>query len=125
MFFAITVFLIMLGLNSIFSTAGGALAITAIITILRKDLLISAHWSGLFACILMFIFYLVIFWAVGNGESIFNQPIWLLDGTCLGIKLLGVSFTELLWGFCAGSALGIVYPFVRDLHYVHSVQYES
>ena len=116
-FLLVTAFLSMSGVNSIYATAGGALAVTALISILRRDLFVPATLSGLLTAGIMFSFYSIGVHTVGNIEQLFKE-IWLLYDTDLGFRLMGIPITELVWGFAVGSAVGVLYKFASGFKFL-------
>ncbi len=99
-----------LHINSILVSSLAFLAFSALILILRKDLLISCVMSGLLVAGFAFLAYLFLF---GLLSPHYWDRYWLLAGTKFGIKLFGsVPLTELLWYFSWGSLAGISYEFV-------------
>ncbi len=96
------------GVNSIFATTAGFIAVTASVLVLRPDLYKSALWSGLLTSGLLFVIYFVGFSIVSNSDSILSQT-WFLFDANLGLRLLKVPVSELVWGFGAGMMVGTIY----------------
>src|SRR5205823_5106235 len=105
---------------SIFSTSVACIAFALLIVSQRKDLLVNSLFSGLGVMIIMFASYIFLFYVViSNGNQILNE-VWLLAGSRLDIRLLGIPLTELFWGFSWGMMVGPLYEFVKRLGYKKS-----
>jgi len=100
-----------LGVNSIFATTAGFIIVTAFMLVLRPDLYKNALWSGLLTSGLLFVIYFVGFNTVSNSDSILSQ-IWFLYDTNLGVRIFGVPFSELIFGFGAGMMGGAMYKII-------------
>ncbi|OGG53537.1 hypothetical protein A2851_03785 [Candidatus Kaiserbacteria bacterium RIFCSPHIGHO2_01_FULL_53_29] len=115
-FFATTLLAWQAGINSIFATSLGAVAISLGVVYIRRDLLVPAFMSGILTLGVMVVSYTIFLLAIGNIEEI-GQRAWLLYGSDLDIRLLGIPITELVWGFSVGSAIGILRAFMHDAHF--------
>jgi len=107
----ISLSLFFLGINSIFSTSAGFVAIVLFYVSKRKDLLFNSLLSGFAIMIIMFISYFLLFNIVANSEELLQKG-WLLYGTSLGIRIFGIPLTEMIWGFTVGMFLGPLYEFL-------------
>jgi len=109
--------LFFLGIKSIFATSISSIIISLFIVIQRKDLLVNALVSGMIVMITMFFIYYIGFHLAENAEDTLQQ-IWLLYGTSLGFRVLGVPITEMIWGFATGMFFGPLYAFVKGMRTV-------
>ena len=96
-----------LGVNSIFVSSFGFLAVASVMVWLRRDLLRPALATGAILTLLSLVLYAPLFniWAYGFHEY------WLMDGTGPGTTIANIPLTEFLWYFAWGSLAGIIYPF--------------
>ncbi len=106
-----------LGVNSIFSTSLGFIAGALLVVSQRKDLFINSLLSGLGVMAIMFVSYFILFSFVTNSEEILQQG-WLIYGTRLDMRILGLPLTEMFWGFSWGLLVGPIYEFARKLQLV-------
>ncbi|HVV38751.1 MAG TPA: lycopene cyclase domain-containing protein [Candidatus Paceibacterota bacterium] len=118
-FIAVTILLLSAGLNSIYATALGALTVVATIVYVRRDLLVPALASGALSACIMFCFYFIIVHGVANSEE-WCRSIWLLYGTPFGARFVGIPLTELVWGFSAGAAIGILHKFIHRIQFTRT-----
>jgi hypothetical protein len=116
-FFVVTALCLWGGINSIFATSAGALALVVVITLYERSLFIPAIVSGLLAVAIQFCLYELVIQNVTNNEESFRS-IWLLYGTSLDVRLLDVPLTELIWGFSAGAAIGVFHKFTHSMYFV-------
>jgi len=101
-----TTFLMKLGLNSIWASSLGMLAISIIMIIIDHDLVKDAIWSSLLMLGLSVIFYLV--WLNIYPEGI--QKFWLTS-ELTGIKLWKIPIEEMVWFGSTGISFGVLYEF--------------
>jgi hypothetical protein len=97
-----------LGLNSILATSLGFLCIAAMITMRKKETVIYAPLCGLLTALTMFVVYVIQFHFVVNSEELIKSTWLLYDKPILGIRLLKVPLTEIIWGFAWGNMVGAV-----------------
>jgi len=112
--------LFFLGLNSIFATSLGFVVAALFIISQRKDLFINSLVSGLAVTFLMFISYFILTVLINNTEELLKQG-WYLYGTSLDFRVLGIPFTEMIWGFTFGMLVGPLYKFIKGLKSVRNV----
>jgi len=99
-----------LGLNSIFAVMIGYLINAIVIYFRRKDLILNIFLSGLFTGVGVLIFYLI----YTKFFPDYIEKVWLLKNTRMGILVLGVPLTEILWAFSIGTILGPIYEFIMN-----------
>ncbi|TSC91163.1 MAG: hypothetical protein G01um10142_102 [Parcubacteria group bacterium Gr01-1014_2] len=113
LFFVIGFLLIVLplvflaGLNSIYATTIGLLAIATTVVFLRRDLVAHSLIGGLLTGVIMFLSYVVFLFifpeAVGRWWSLQNVS---------SILILGIPIEELIWAFAVGATIGPIYEFL-------------
>jgi len=111
---AATLSLFLLGLNSIFAFSVGFLITAFLMISKRKDLFLNSLIGGFALASIMFISYLIVFKMTLNYDEIFKMG-WLLYGTPLDIRILGIPLTEMIWAFTGGMAIGPFYEFWNGL----------
>lgn len=90
-----------LKVNSIYSISVSLFLIILYMLLKRPDLLKNSVWSGIFATILIFIFYII--WQY-LYPGVFNLY-WNLPSISK-IQIFGIPIEELVWFFLAGMAMG-------------------
>lgn len=113
--FALTAAIQFAGTNSIYASAIAAL-IVSLYFVYRSDnhpLYIKAFFVGaVFMSSVMFFGYLAGAQLVTNFQDILKE-IWTLYDTSLGWTILGVPVTEIIWGFCLGGTLSLLFTRYR------------
>jgi hypothetical protein len=101
------------GVNSIFATSLAMLLVAAFLLFKsRQPVLLRISIIGAVGMVLvMFIIYWLAFILISDSERIL-QATWSLYGTSLGIRVLRVPLSELVWAFCFGSFFSVL--FVSD-----------
>ncbi|HUZ30616.1 MAG TPA: hypothetical protein VMV19_00685 [Xanthobacteraceae bacterium] len=100
------------GLNSIFATSLAMLIATCFLLWSTKRILL-LRISFVSACLMllmMFIIYWIAFGIISDSESILKTT-WSLYGTSLGVQLLDVPLSELVWAFCFGAFFSVLFVF--------------
>lgn len=97
----------LLGINSIFASILSYLILAAIIVSLRHDLFLNSIVTGLLAGSFAFAFYSLILPFFPNILA----HAWLLFNQPLGVTILGVPLTEVLWAASWGLLGGCFYEF--------------
>lgn len=115
-FLSISYALFFLGVNSIYAHACASLALAAFIAFRRDDLRAMVFGSGVLTLVIMFSCYSLVWALVSNMEQLL-AAVWLLYDTPLDVRFLGIPLTELLWGFSAGSAIGVIRAYVKGIRY--------
>jgi hypothetical protein len=103
-----------LGINSIYASSIGFIIGAVLMLIQRKDLLLDSLFSGLLVMALMFISYFILGKIIINSEDMVEYG-WFLYDSGLGFQVLGIPFTEMIWGLSWGFVAGPLYEFVRKL----------
>ena len=109
-----TLLLFLLGLNSIFSFSIGFLITAILMVSLRRDLLWNSLIGGIALTLVMFISYFILLRFISNHAELLKMG-WLLYGTPLDIRILGIPLTEMIWAFTGGMAIGPFYEFWNGL----------
>lgn len=97
----------LLRINSIYASSLGFSVCAVIIWAIRPDLIKDSLLSGIFAGLLIFIFYSVFFLKI--YPNIVND--WWMLSNISGIIILGIPLEEILWVFCWGLIAGPLYEF--------------
>jgi len=102
----------LLGLNSIFASSIGMIAVAVIMLYLRPDLIANAIGSAFLVAAIMFVIYFL-------GQELFPSAhawmlrIWKLSSTPQGIIIFKhIPLTEMLWGLSWGLVWGPMYEFL-------------
>ena len=95
------------GVNSILITSGIALMIVLVASLRNGSLASRAAIGGISAMTALFAVYAAGFLLSTNTEFVL-QNIWLLYGTSLDMRIVGVPLTELLWGLAFGALAAIL-----------------
>lgn len=104
----ISIPLLWLGLNSILATSTGFLCVAAVTAIRKEETAKYALRCGLLTSATMFAVYLIGSYLVSNSEDLLRS-IWFLYGKpILGIRLLWVPLSEIVWGFSFGAMVGAI-----------------
>ncbi len=101
------------GVNSMYSTSLGFIAMASVMVYVRRDLLWPSLVSGAMLGLMTFLNYLIL-------SAIFPGIIhawWLFPANTSGITILGVPAEELLFGIALGAAAGPAYEFFRGFGY--------
>lgn len=100
------------GINSIYSSSLGFIAIGLIMLYFRRDLWVNAVGSGILVALTMFVIYIIPLALFKEVHQMLAQ-IWQLYGTSQGTLILGhVPVTEMIWGFSWGFVWGPIYEFM-------------
>lgn len=105
-----------LGINSVITSSFSMLLTGLFILYKRRDLMINAVLSAVGFLFIVFVVYSIFLMLVANIELILKDS-WFLYGTSLGVRLLRVPVTELLWAFSTGFLFGPLYKFIKNTSY--------
>lgn len=96
-------------INSIIVSSLAFVVFSAVMIIIRKDLLIPSLMSGFLMIVMIIPTYLIVFnWLSPD----FWAKYWLLQNTKYGMTILGkIPITEIIWYFSWGCLAGIGYEF--------------
>jgi hypothetical protein len=99
-----------LGINSIFATSIAMLVATGIILWRsnRARLFRTACAGAIGMTLVMFVIYWLAFELISDSNVIL-RAIWSLYGTSLGILVLRVPLSELVWAFCFGAFFSVLF----------------
>lgn len=111
-----SVLLVALGVNSIYATAGGALLLAIYISLVRPDVRRLVLANGILTLGIMFVCYTFVLILVSNVESLLSI-MWYLYNTPLDVRVSGIPFTELVWGFAVGALAGVIRAYVKNICY--------
>jgi len=105
---AIATPLFLMGLNSIFATSVSFLLIAGLVSMTKKKSWKYSLRCGIASALMMIVIYFITFNLVSNSEELF-KTIWFLYGhPVLGVRVLGIPITEIVWGFSWGVMMGSV-----------------
>ncbi|MFZ3032305.1 MAG: lycopene cyclase domain-containing protein [Candidatus Moraniibacteriota bacterium] len=113
----VSLFLVWLGINSIYATSAGFFVGALWMVSRRPDLRRPAILSGILVS-LGYLGCLVVFYGLVANIDELSQSFWKLHDTNLDIRLVGIPITELIWAFSFGSLFGPLYAFGRHKRYV-------
>jgi hypothetical protein len=108
---AMLVFNSLLHVNSIMVSSGVFLAIFALVSARRRDLIKPSLLNGLLLTLVAMLIYTVLVPSVPE----YAEKYWLLYGTDLGVMINGIPVTEILWFFTFGIAAGGFYEYLWGL----------
>jgi len=107
--FSLLLFNNLLKINSIFVSSFAFLAISLIMVIIRKDLIVQSIMSGTLSLLIIIPIYGLLFNFLSPA---YWDKYWLLANTAFGVKVIGsIPVTELLCYFSWGCFAGIAYDF--------------
>lgn len=112
-FVASTLLGIVGGLNSIYATTAAFMVTAFVMLWYRPNLIRTAIWSGILVFLVVFSSYFVLLSITANTEELLKQ-VWLLYGTALDVRVLGIPITELAFAFSVGFFLGPFPAFARN-----------
>jgi hypothetical protein len=98
------------GINSIYASIIGFIALGIAVLVSRHDLMSSAFMSGMLTGALMLVGYVILTHLFPG----FIQAWWRLDNIS-GIIIWGAPLEELVWGFSWGFLAGPIYEFVNGI----------
>ncbi len=104
---------LLVGLNSIFASALALVFAGMTVLFYRRDLLLNSVASGICVMLVMFVSYFILFNLASNTELLMQEQ-WLIYGTFLDARFLGIPLTEMAWGFTWGFLVGPLYEFLCD-----------
>lgn len=97
-----------LGMNSILATSTGFLCVAGLTATRKKETARYALRCGLLTAVTMLVIYVIEYHLVSNSEELLRST-WLLYGKpILGIRILRVPLTEIIWGFAWGTMVGAI-----------------
>jgi hypothetical protein len=100
-----------LGMNSIYASAAAFVVSGLIVLFFRHDLFINAVLSGVGVMLIMFICYFFLLnIVISNGEELLKEA-WLIHDSVLGVRIVSIPMTEMIWGFTWGFLAGPWYEF--------------
>jgi hypothetical protein len=101
-----------LHINSIVVSIALYLLFAVYMVVRRRDLLRGAVSAGVIMAAIAIVGYAVGLDFLVDGRNLL-RTIWLLDGTALGVTILGsVPLTEVAWFACWGACFGIVFEYI-------------
>jgi hypothetical protein len=101
-----------LHVNSIVVSVAIYVGLAIFMLLRRRDLLVLSLATGAIMGAIALIGYAIGLDVVLDGQALL-RTIWLVDGTPLGVTVLGnVPVTEVVWFACWGAFFGIVYEYV-------------
>lgn len=103
---------LVLGLNSLAASSASALLIGLYMVAERRDLLLNALVSGIFAAILVFLVEQIFFVRVFPEAA---DAFWQTENVS-GLMLSGVPAEEIVWAAMVGFSVGPLYEYLRRWH---------
>jgi hypothetical protein len=105
-----------IGINSIFATALSMFLFSCAVLTRRADLIRPAILTGAIFLLLLFSIYSTGFLIFLNAENILKEW-WMLYDHQLGVRILNIPLSEMIWAWSFGLASPTLYSGVTGVHF--------